>query len=751
MPTYAGRVEALCTVPSGTTVSAATGALSSAVTVTLPSGQYYPTAAGSISGWTTELAAQLNANVRQYPESASSLQAAIGFGNWTSGAGWLMQDASGSLAAAFGSPSLTAVSSPTYRNAGPAAGKYAIGFDSNADAFSAGDTFDVNAASDMAWAWVANFGTDVLANFLSKGIAGVGEGRLVIYTSGSGGIVFEAYRTSDGANLASTSITGASALFANVWHVGIATIDRGTGKMRIGIRTLSGTSYLSSEATIAASDTSSSGSFLVGVQNVAATPNFKMAALYVTTGSGVATGLSANLSTALSSFANAISSSWSVSLSSSTGRVTLSHSFWPCYVDFSSTNLQALLGYEYDFDYPTTAAQMATAVGWGNWTSGAGYLLNESSGNLSSAFGGPATLTASGAPTYNNQGARGGADKSVGFTASTDYFDGASSFNVTAADDLIVAFVFRCQSRPTAGSGTTFVSKVTAGRVGWQIYDDASGKMTIVGSSDGASFQYVGISTQYDVNHWIAVMAVIDRSTSKMRIGTYNLANGVSAVSSEVNASATYESAGTFRFGDAAYLSGPTITDACRFSALYVTSGPGAATGLSANLSTALSNFATYLRSQTGTTSARGVWLPDCPINLDGDPDQAPSVTDRRDTESPTGVVLSLVGNRKYRHRNVRWPAVPRSATWESAVTVTRSSYEQWLIDTQFGLGHSWFRPGARVQVYWDRAGSLVTLGNAQNIDGWFVKGIASTEPTMTSPPYTGLWNITWPELVSDG
>jgi hypothetical protein len=741
MPTYAGRVEALCTVPSGTTVSAATGALSSAVTVTLPSGQYYPTAAGSISGWTTELAAQLNANVRQYPESASALQAAIGYGNWASGAGWLMQEASGSLAAAFGSPSLTAVSSPTYRNAGPADGKYAIGFDSNADAFSAGDTFDVNATSDMAWAWVANFGTDVLANFLSKGIAGVGEGRLVIYTSGSGGIVFEAYRTSDGANLASASITGASALFANVWHVGIATIDRGTGKMRIGIRTLSGTSYLSSEATIAASDTSSSGSFLVGVQNVATAPNFKMAALYVTTGSSVATGLSANLSTALTNFAAAINSSWSVSLSSSTGRVTLSHSFWPCYVDFSSTNLQALLGFEYDFDYPQTAAQMSAAVGWGTWS--AGYLLNESASPCAVTFGATANLTATSSPTFAGVGVRGGADKAVGFDSSADALNGGDVYDVSATEDLCVAFAGYLGGLPS-GSSNWFSKGATPG---YYVFRRANGSICWV-INDAVSVE-TG-SGQCPTNEPIVGMCVVERGTNRARLGVIGLRTGTSYITTELNISAqgTLASSSSFCLGAGVVAA---VDTAISFSAFYIGVGPSAATGLSANLSTALSNFATYLKSQTGTTSARGVWLPDCPINLDGDPDQAPSVTDRRDTESPTGVVLSLVGNRKYRHRNVRWPAVPRAATWESAVTVAKSSYEQWLIDTQFGLGHSWFRPGARVQVYWDRAGSLVTLGNAQNLDGWFVKGITSTEPTMTSPPYTGLWNITWPELVSDG
>lgn len=747
MPTYPGRIEALIQVPTGgASLSASTGALSSAVTVTTPAGQYYHTTAGGISSWGTTLQTLLNTSVRQYPDNSSALQAAIGYGTWTGGAGWLMQEASGSLAAAFGSPSLSATSSPTYQNAGPATGKYAVGFDSSADAFTGGDVFDVNVGDDIVIAWVGKIpSAPANSTVLSKRAGGSGY---LLSTSGGTQFVFNGY---DGVTSFDVG-TGSGGLYVGEWHVGIAVIDRGASTMRVGTRgltsltsTVGSTLSTTGMLTLANADTFTvCGNALTGTALV----GFNLAALYVVTGASVGSGLSAGLSTALTNFANAINSSWSVSLSTSTGLYTVSHSFWPIDLVWTNTTQRDLAGFDRDVTYPQTAAQMATALGYGTWTSGAGYLCNESSGNLASVFGTPATLTASGTPVYSNVGARGGADKAISFSTTADYFDfGASTYNdVGSTDDLVITWVAKFSSAP---SGTNFLGK-GAGVQGWWLVTSGSGiRLTAI---NGSTYTTGDVSAQ--VGEWHVGIAVIDRTTAKIRIGTYGLTTGTSSVSSEVAVGAvTFTNANNLKIGN--WGGGGTASTNCAYSALYVVKGSAVASGISAAMSTALSGLATHMKSQASTQQARGLWFPDCPLMIDGDPTQAPTVTDRRDSESPTGIVLSLVGNVKYRHRGLVYPAVPRSQVWDSAASTDNSSWEEFCLDTQLGQGLSYFKPGSRVQIYWDNAGTQTLLGSDANsgtgLSGWFIKGASSIEPKMTSPPWTGLWRVELGELVSNG
>src|SRR5690606_19953587 len=112
------------------------------------------------------------------------------------------------------------------------------------------------------------------------------------------------------------------------------------------------------------------------------------------------------------------------------------------------------------------AAQVTAALGgFGDFTGGAGYLFNEGSGDLSSVFGTPSTLTAGGTPTYGNPGARGGADKAVGFDSGSDVFSGGNYFNVGPSDDLIVVW---CSNSTGAGNGD-FVGKWRGYVVGWEL------------------------------------------------------------------------------------------------------------------------------------------------------------------------------------------------------------------------------------------------------------------------------------------
>jgi hypothetical protein len=85
-----------------------------------------------------------------WPKSAAEAASAFGFGTWSSL--WQCDEVSGTLADAIGGVTLTAASSPTYRNAGAFPGDYAVGFDSTSDRFEAASStsYDLDASTSLA-------------------------------------------------------------------------------------------------------------------------------------------------------------------------------------------------------------------------------------------------------------------------------------------------------------------------------------------------------------------------------------------------------------------------------------------------------------------------------------------------------------------------------------------------------------------------------------------------------------------------
>jgi hypothetical protein len=747
MPVFSGRVEAKHVVPTGgASVSASNGALSSAVTVTVPASPYYLTAAGGASSLLTTLQTQLNENVQGYPTTAAAMQAAVGYGTWS--AGWLFNITSGNDTGAFGGITMTAVSSPTYGTAGPRAGiDLAIGFNSANDAFSAGDVYDVTGTDDLCVAWVAYIPSAPVSNPSLVSKYDGSNGWQVYLEAGTGNVRFQG--VNGGAALFNAT-AGSGSGHLGSWHVGIATIDRVAGKARVGTRSLAGVSYVSAEATTAATTTAGTATLRVGDLSSApgtAPTGCYVSAFYIGAGSAAATGLSANLSTALTNLQNAVDSSFSVSTSltgtSATGRTTISNSFWPASVSWTSTDLRDLLGFDRNVDYPQTAAQMAAAVGYGTWS--AGYLCNESSGNLASAFGTPATLTAASSPTYSNLGPRGGSDKAVGFDSNADSFAGGDVFDITGTEDLALIWV----GQHTASPSDALFSKYDGGSTrGWEVSGNAGGLRFRV--YDGAT--NTATAASLTTNTWYVGGLVVDRSTGMMRVGFCPI-GGSPTVSSETAIAANSAAHSVaFAVNASTWLNGTTNF---KLAAFYIGTGSGVATGLSSNLSTALSNFATYMKSQTGTEQAQSLWFPDCPLAIEGDPDQAPRVTDLRTSMSPTGNVLGLVGNSMYRHRGVMWSHVPKDRTWESAVTYANASWETFCKDAIFGLGHAWMTPCSPLQIYYDKAGTQTAVGYTYNssagIPGWSVLNLTSIEPKPSQAQYTGLFRIELGDIVSAG
>lgn len=167
-------------------------------------------------------------------------------------------------------------------------------------------------------------------------------------------------------------------------------------------------------------------------------------------------------------------------------------------------------------------------------------------------------------------------------------------------------------------------------------------------------------------------------------------------------------------------------------------------------------NISSVSVAQTGTKQVRGLWAPDCPLDMEGDPRMAPIVTDLRQTRSPQGLVISIVGNRYYRHRGLVWAAVASSRYRAAGAVLNGETWEHFLHDTQVTQRldstsiqvQSLFKPGARVQIF-DHTGGIV--GDDFGISGWFLQGVPQLETKKTVPGWTGLWRVEIPEIVSDG
>lgn len=251
--------------------------------------------------------------------------------------------------------------------------------------------------------------------------------------------------------------------------------------------------------------------------------------------------------------------------------------------------------------YPTTAAQAAAAVPGATFSHG--WLCDELSGDLAPAFGG-VTLTASGAGIlYGDPGPAGAADHAIGFTASsTGKFSAADTtlFDISStSDELVVAWVGRWSALPTA-FGTICGKASAAFANGWSLGGrDGSTQLRMhVGPGD-AYGAFIAAPAAFMLGLWHVGIAVIDRSgTDVVRLGVRELYGSTALLSSSptnINGN-TASTATAFTVGAGPWVPG---NDNFRLAALYIGKGAGVATGLAANLSTALTSFANTIAQST--------------------------------------------------------------------------------------------------------------------------------------------------------
>lgn len=361
-----GRLEAIISVPTaGAAFSAQNAAMSVPVALTLPSADYFLSALGGLPGLCSTMQSLLNDNVQGYPQTAAAMAAAVGYGTWSSG--WLLNITSGNDAGVFGGVTLTAASTPVYSIAGPRGGiDLAVGVDSAADQFTGGNNFNVTATDDLCIAWIGKWTGAATAPEMMFVKGNSGAARWTIWRdNASGNLILDLVSAS---GTKSTNISTTALL--NVWHVGIAVIDRGGGAGRIAVCPLGGAPTVSATTTLFAETMSNADNFTVLNRNAALpATKFQLAGLYAGAGAGVAVNMSANLSTAVQSFANAINAAWTVSLSTTDGRFSIGWSGYatPTWsLTFTDSNLRDLSGFTANIAAVTTT-QTGTKQARGLW------------------------------------------------------------------------------------------------------------------------------------------------------------------------------------------------------------------------------------------------------------------------------------------------------------------------------------------------------------------------------------------------
>lgn len=249
--------------------------------------------------------------VGAYPSSSLQMASAIGWGRWDYG--WLADETTGSLTASFAPFPLALQFDATrggnvlYGTPGWLGGSdLAAGFTASSrnSRFDGGTNFNIPAGADLLVGYVGkwqsvpvNFG-----NVFGRVDAAFAKGWAL---NGNDGTNFT-FSLWDGGFVGGAVPGGSAGFRAGEWHVGICAFDRANGNVKFGIRSLdTGVTLLSTDSfSLNNTPITASSNFYYGATAwVPANETFSLAALYMSTGSQVATGVLPNITQALENFA----------------------------------------------------------------------------------------------------------------------------------------------------------------------------------------------------------------------------------------------------------------------------------------------------------------------------------------------------------------------------------------------------------------------------------------------------------------
>jgi hypothetical protein len=241
--------------------------------------------------------------------------------------------------------------------------------------------------------------------------------------------------------------------------------------------------------------------------------------------------------------------------------------------------------------YPTTAALAATAFGYGTWVDG--LLCDEASGNLVAAFGGGMNAVASGgSPSYGAAGPLRGTDKAVTISVAGTGFEAASTATGDIGTGESYALFAVIRTSAVTGADSYVFSKVDfVGGPGFYVRIGTDMSIFAKFSDTVHDAAAKTAANAVTANDWTLVGVAFDRTTNRMRVGARSLTTGATVISNEVDISAIGALSNTSPFR---ICRSGTLTSTISVAALYHTHGVGFAGGLSANMATALANFAKH-------------------------------------------------------------------------------------------------------------------------------------------------------------
>lgn len=250
--------------------------------------------------------------------------------------------------------------------------------------------------------------------------------------------------------------------------------------------------------------------------------------------------------------------------------------------------------------YPDTAAEMATAVGWGTWT--AGYLFDEPSGAAAPIFGGKSSLISIGTtPTYGVTGMLPAAyDTALTFATNSKLIAASTSDgDINLTSDSIIAIVMRFNTT----AGQQIISKANPTNPGWKLTSSAGNAGIQLIAADGSN-NYISTTVNVNNGDWLVVLAAMDRGAATMNCAVYGQTHaGLYTVPTAVSIAGmlTLSTATPLTIGSQVNDSGGSAI--MTVAAIYYGTGVGAASGAVANIGTAATNLFQYLSTipSTGT------------------------------------------------------------------------------------------------------------------------------------------------------
>lgn len=246
---------------------------------------------------------------------------------------------------------------------------------------------------------------------------------------------------------------------------------------------------------------------------------------------------------------------------------------------------------------PTSAAAVAAGIGWGTFDHG--WQFQEASGALAPAFGGIALPdNTTGLQKYQISGPR-GTDFGLGFISNIGGWGNVALFDVAGGDDLIFAAVVKFDVAPTLATyGNLFGKVASAFPNGWAASGTGGGSYGLFTVPGSAFVDNTLDPDFYMLGQWHVVIGAVDRATGKVVFGIRSLVTGKTILGYQATiGAASLSTAGNFDVGQTEWVG----ANLAQINRLYIGKSVGAAVGITANLATALANFAAMVRPPTDT------------------------------------------------------------------------------------------------------------------------------------------------------